>query len=248
VPEFTSQDMEIVRRCAQRLVDIINESKEFARTSNNPATKISRLQLAQDKLKELKEMATQYPFLKLFSLDEVEVELSEIALKIQKDGETEKTFRTYNINSKELYEDNSDIIKGRQFVATMQLHTPLKYLEMHGQILDLKSEPPQVPEAHGAWLPALKSWKELGISLKEAPIGTMASDIGQIPANGGEYLRFLKAFRAIVESNKSIEERSKEILSLPEQNPEFAEFLSKHQCLQPDTLPKYLSKLKSGEK
>ena len=84
--EFTSQDIETVRRCAQRLVDIINESKEFALTSNNPETKISRLQLAQDKLKELKKMARQYPFLKLLTLDEFEAELSEISFKIQQRG------------------------------------------------------------------------------------------------------------------------------------------------------------------
>jgi len=86
MPEFTSQDIETIRKCAQRLVDIINESKELALTSNDPAIKISRLRLAQDTLKELKEMAHQYPFLKLLTLDEFEVELSEIALKIQLSG------------------------------------------------------------------------------------------------------------------------------------------------------------------
>lgn len=221
--EFTSRDIETIGRCAQSLVDIINESKELALTSNNPETKISRLQLAQDKLKELKKMARQYPFLKLFELDEVEMELSEISFKIQQSGyvaikNTNDAGQRAELGYKNGvpfgFDNQTDIMNGYQFSATMQIGTPLKYLEMHGQINSGPAKNlPQVPQEHGIWLPKLKSWAELGISgLKEPPEGTMASDIGQIPTNGGEYLNFLKAFREIVESNKHIEEQSKEIL------------------------------------
>ena len=142
-----------------------------------------------------------------------------------------------NISS---YKVNADILKGYTLCVTMQLRTPLKYLEMHGQIIDLESTPTQVPIEHGCWVPQCKPWTELGIDLKEAPEGTMASDIGPIPANGGQYLEFLKVFRNIVESIMSPEQKKNAILSLGTNNNYFASILSTHPNLQGDKLNQWL--------
>ena len=84
--KFTKRDIEVVRRSAQRMVDVINESKKLAKTSKNPSTKVSRFKVARDKLEELKNMTHQYPFLSLPTLNEFEKELSDIALEIQQGG------------------------------------------------------------------------------------------------------------------------------------------------------------------
>lgn len=101
----------------------------------------------------------------------------------------------------ELARLNSDVSKGWRFSATMQLRTPLRILEMHGAVrLFAEADPPQVAPHEGAWLPALKNFHEMGIDLPELQMDSrMASDIGPIPVDGGEYLRFLKEVRAIVE-------------------------------------------------
>jgi hypothetical protein len=139
-----------------------------------------------------------------------------------------------------IYRANADVIKGYTLSVTMQLRTPLKYLEMHHEIFDLQSDPPQIPIEHGCWIPQLKSWAELGINLKEAPEGTMASDVGQIPASGGQYLEFLKAFRKIVESTMDPEQKRDAILSLGTNNSYFASILRTHPNLQGDKLNQWL--------
>jgi hypothetical protein len=105
---------------------------------------------------------------------------------------------------------NSDIISGYRFCATMQLRTPLRVLLRHGELHHgLDREPPQIAREmwEGIWIPELRSWRELGIDLKEIPLGTMASDIGPVPADGGEYLQFLIAVRTVAEGGGSIESR-----------------------------------------
>lgn len=101
----------------------------------------------------------------------------------------------------ELARLNSDVSKGWRFSATMQLRTPLRILEMHGAVrLFSEGDPPQVAPHEGAWTPALNSFHEMGIDLPELQMDRqMASDIGPIPVDGGEYLKFLKEVRAIVE-------------------------------------------------
>ena len=102
------------------------------------------------------------------------------------------------------------LIKGWRLSATIQLRSPLRVLESHGRIHLLEDgSPPQPPQHEGAWAVELKSNAELGINLPELQIGpqTTASDIGQIPRDGGEYLRFLRAVRTIVERRDSVEMR-----------------------------------------
>lgn len=93
-----------------------------------------------------------------------------------------------------------DLIKGWKLCATMQLRTPLIWLQRHGEFHEGSKRPAErLPRAHAIWIFALKSWSELGIELPEVPDSTMASQIGQIPVDGGEFLPFLLEYRMIVE-------------------------------------------------
>ena len=105
---------------------------------------------------------------------------------------------------------NSDIISGLKFCATMQLRTPLRVLLRHGEVFDdLPNEPPQIARAmwEGIWIAQARNFRELGIDLDEPSPGHIASEIGPIPIDGGDYLRFLIAVRGILESVNSIDDR-----------------------------------------
>lgn len=85
-----------------------------------------------------------------------------------------------------------------KYCATMQLRTPFRVLQRHG---DVHSGPatvcPEISDVrwHGIWSPHVSDPRF--DMLDEG--STTASDIGYIPADGGDYLPFLLAFRAIVE-------------------------------------------------
>jgi arginine utilization protein RocB len=64
--------MRVIGEIAQRLVDVINESLKIAADSANRETRASRLEVAKLKLREIKELASQYSFLTFQSLPEVE--------------------------------------------------------------------------------------------------------------------------------------------------------------------------------
>jgi len=147
------------------------------------------------------------------------------------------------LRSKSSLQDSEDIIKGYRFIATLQLRTPLRVLEHHG-----KTHPgpeANLPKygdlANGIWLPETESWAELGMpGIKEVPNGTMASDIGEVPSDGGKYLKFLKAFRRIVETNVSPEEKREAIKSLPKEDPEYKRFLKRHEEMHKQWLDYWL--------
>lgn len=114
------------------------------------------------------------------------------------------------MNAPALVFPNSDIISGLRFCATMQLRTPLRVLRRHGELFfDLPNEPPHIARAQweGIWTSQTHSFRELGIELDEHPAAQMASSIGPIPFDGGDYLKFLIAVREIVELANSIEDR-----------------------------------------
>jgi hypothetical protein len=48
-------------------------------------------------------------------------------------------------------------------------------------------------------VPVPKTWRAIGIDADEIPETTMASQIGQIPVDGGDFLPFLMEYRMIVE-------------------------------------------------
>ena len=63
---------------AQRLVDVINESLQIASSSKNADTKISRLDVAKDRLAKLKKLSKDYPFINLTQLSEVELSIADL--------------------------------------------------------------------------------------------------------------------------------------------------------------------------
>jgi len=96
--------------------------------------------------------------------------------------------------------DVSDLISGWEMSVTMQLRTPLKWLQRHGEFHAGAERPAEtLPMEHASWVPVVKTWRELGIDEDELPESTMASEVGQIPVDGGDFLPFLMEYRMIVE-------------------------------------------------
>jgi SPP1 gp7 family putative phage head morphogenesis protein len=87
----------------------------------------------------------------------------------------------------EVYKENTDVIKGIQIILTLDTRTcPICVkAENSGKVYSIESAPklPLHFSCRCTDAPVLKSWKELGISLKEAPEGTRASMNGQVPEN-----------------------------------------------------------------
>ena len=76
--EFSQSDIDVIADSAQRLADVINESLKIAKETNNIDTKSSRLFLAKEKLKEVKEISNKYAFIKLGFLNDVEKEIEDL--------------------------------------------------------------------------------------------------------------------------------------------------------------------------
>ncbi|MBB1091076.1 hypothetical protein HUU61_07215 [Rhodopseudomonas palustris] len=95
---------------------------------------------------------------------------------------------------------NDDIIAGWELSVTMQRRTPLTWLLRHREFHEGIDRPTEiVPMQHACWVPVLRSWRSLGIDMDEVPETTMASEVGQIPVDGGDFLPFLLEYRMIVE-------------------------------------------------
>ncbi|WP_039967929.1 hypothetical protein [Pseudomonas chlororaphis] len=111
-----------------------------------------------------------------------------------------------------------DTVVGYQFVATMQCRNSLSVLEQHGRI---ESFPPAIlPKIikepwQGIWTPRTKSWRDLGINIDEIPKGDMASEIGYIPSDGGDYLRFLLVVKTIGAMDIDFREKLKLLEDVP---------------------------------
>ncbi len=103
-------------------------------------------------------------------------------------------YTTYS--REELLAEGSKLIDGWNLIATMSRRTPLEWLLRHGEWAET---PTDLPMEFAWWTPRLKSLKELGIRGNELPPSTMASEIGQIPDDGGDFLPFLIEYRKIVE-------------------------------------------------
>jgi SPP1 gp7 family putative phage head morphogenesis protein len=85
----------------------------------------------------------------------------------------------------ELYSQNTDILKGEKWVSTLDGRTTPICQARDGIIYQIGKGPR--PPAHigcrSTMTPIVKSWKEIGINLNEAPPGTRASMSGQVPAS-----------------------------------------------------------------
>lgn len=141
---------------------------------------------------------------------------------------------------------NADIVKGYEFSATLQLRTPLRVLQHHGEVHQW-SDNGLPAYAHflweGIWLPITYSFAELAAmevklrstdSSEDHAFEEIASDIGPVPGDGGTYLAFLKAFRGIVEFAASPDEKREAINALSKDKPEFAEYLAMHRSQASD--------------
>ena len=93
-----------------------------------------------------------------------------------------------------------DLINGWEMFVTMHLCTPLKWLQRHREFHEGAKRPAEeLPPQHAMWVPVAKSWRQLGIDADEVPETTMASQVGPVPVDGGDFLPFLIEYRMIVE-------------------------------------------------
>lgn len=108
-------------------------------------------------------------------------------------GSNEPELRPHQHRQK-TYDANADVLAGERFSATLNLSTPLKYLEMHGRVFPVGEAPEPESLEYGVWLPEIKSeYRIPGLS------DEMASPFGPVPSDGGDLLPLLKAVRRIVE-------------------------------------------------
>jgi SPP1 gp7 family putative phage head morphogenesis protein len=84
-----------------------------------------------------------------------------------------------------LWAENSDIIKGVKYVAVLDGRTTDICRTLDGQVFGIYEgpRPPMHHQCRSTTVAVTRSWKELGINLKEAPLGTRASMNGLVPAN-----------------------------------------------------------------
>jgi hypothetical protein len=129
-----------------------------------------------------------------------------------------------------LWSQNSDLVVGLKFVATMQLRTPLRVLLRHGEVhSDRNRSPAKIANEpwEGIWLIKTKTWKELGgADIPNFEGSTIASDIGQIP-NDCEYLEFLIVVRTAVEAPTSIDSRIEKLEQIATEN-KWQAFVGRH--------------------
>jgi hypothetical protein len=113
-----------------------------------------------------------------------------------------------------------DLIAGWQMSVTMQLRTPLAWLQRHHEFCAGAARPVEaLPMEHACWVPVTKTWRALGIDMDEIPHTTMASEVGQVPVNGGDFLPFLLEYRMIVEG------AAEAMASLASRQPQYAHLL-----------------------
>lgn len=89
---------------------------------------------------------------------------------------------TANTARQTFYDDNTDVIKGVQWSSTLDARTTPVCQSRDGKVYPVDSgpRPPAHMRCRSTTVPVLKSWRELGINLDEAPPGTRASMDGQV--------------------------------------------------------------------
>lgn len=93
-----------------------------------------------------------------------------------------------------VYQENTDVIKGVTFNATLDSRTSPQCQKHDGEFFALDAahpKPPLHPRCRSVLIGVTKSWEELNIPRKEASEGTRASMNGQVPANTtyGDWLK-----------------------------------------------------------
>lgn len=107
--------------------------------------------------------------------------------------------------------DLDDIITGWRYCATLQSRTPLAILRQHNRRVPAVGGPPTLSREmwHGIWTPEVDEMYDL---LGDG--ATMASEIGPIPQDGGDYLPYLVALRTISEGSLSLLEKEEALRDL----------------------------------
>ncbi|SDT52196.1 hypothetical protein [Pseudomonas prosekii] len=111
---------------------------------------------------------------------------------------------------------SDDVVTHFQFCATMQLRTPFRILERHGETYwDRTKRPPIITREawQGIWVPGT------AFSDRMATTSMMASEIGPIPTNGSDFHRFLLVIRHIAETTAGVEKRYTAICAECERDP-----------------------------
>ncbi|MCC7173408.1 MAG: helix-hairpin-helix domain-containing protein [Planctomycetes bacterium] len=126
---------------------------------------------------------------------------------------------------------NADIQKGWRWLATLDTETALESLLRDGFVVPYEPWPRElptygVPQRDGIWVPELRTWKELGIPLKELAPGTRASMVGPVEEDGGSLLQYLIARRRVVESTIPIAEKEEQLRVLRDR-PQFADVVAR---------------------
>lgn len=116
-------------------------------------------------------------------------------------------------------------VSGMEFVATLQLRTPLYILQRHGQSVPIGTKLLDDFEPWmGIWIPKLRDPLEFGVPALSEPYSS--SDVG--PVQASTYLPFLINLRSeFEEKNKHISEKIGLIRKVCE-NPQHYQFVKKH--------------------
>ena len=91
------------------------------------------------------------------------------------------------------YKENADIMKGFEWLATLDGNTCIECMAYSGAQWDMEGKPikgdlplknpPLHPNCRCVLTSLTKSYRELGLNIDEMPPGTRASDLGQVPAD-----------------------------------------------------------------
>lgn len=140
-----------------------------------------------------------------------------------------RELNTTRLNMLNSDENDDDIFDGWEFVATLQLRTPLEVLKHHNEkIFDKNKKLPNYikEEWEGTWIPIVKPY-EL-IDKNAIPEGNQATDIGQITkSEANEYCQFLIKFKTISESDTNIKDKISQIKKIISTDKVFRKYFKK---------------------